>query len=127
MGKTVLFFGSEFGGDDKALRVHDGMLGRNVGAKLVKCDSPIDIVAHANDEDIFVVDVVRGLENISVFRKASDFAKIRSATAHDMDLGTFMHVLEGMGWLQKLKIIGLPADIKKEDAIREIERIISSD
>lgn len=124
MKRTILCFGSEVHGDEESLRLCDS-LAKHHDFDFVKCDSAIDIMSYV-DSDLIIMDNVRGLDKPRLFTRIEDFKRFESVTTHDIDLGTFLHVLDGMGRLKNIRIIGVPVDMKKSDALREVKKILSS-
>jgi hypothetical protein len=126
MAKTVLCFGSEVEGDDTSLRVCSSVSVLVPDFSFVKCDSPVDIMAYAGEDEIIILDNVRGIRKTRLFRSIDDFMKVESVTAHDLDLGTFLKVLEGMDMLNKVTIIGIPFGSSKKDVLKDVRRLLSS-
>jgi hypothetical protein len=127
MKKIVLCFGS-FGaeGDDIAFKICERLEGKMSGVIFKKCISPMDILDFAEKGNLFILDAVRGLDNVMVFESTDEFRKVKSLTAHDLDLGTVMKVLKGAGKIRDIKIIGIPASSDHIKAAKEVERILSS-
>ena len=121
--KIVLFFGSCHNGDELAFEIHDS-LKCMARCKILKSDNPFEILSYKN-KDIVIVDVVKGIDKVTLFRNLSDFKNNNSSSVHNLDLGTVLKLLERTENM-KFKIIGVPYGAKKEDAAEEVEKIISS-
>lgn len=123
--KKVLFFGSGFSDDDAAFRVMDILKGKMKGkAELVRCESVHDI---PEEGEVVIVDVVKGLQKVSLFADIEAFSHFRGVSAHDLDLSTHLKVMKEMGWPLKVKIIGIPYGMKPEKAAPGVDEFISSD
>jgi len=126
-GKIVLCFGSEVvDGDDAAFRVCETLSGKIPGIVFKKCESPMDVLDFAGKEELVILDAVRGLGNVRVFDSADEFKKVKSLTAHDMDIGNTLMILKEMGMLGKVKVIGIPAASDPIKSVKEVRKILSS-
>ncbi len=102
----VFFFGSHSDGDDAAFKLLSEISGR-VQGEFVKCESPMELEI-PRDGNLAVVDVVKGIEDVTLFTDIDKFRKVKSVSAHDLDLGTYLKVLVETGEVKSLKIIGIP-------------------
>ncbi|UCD03196.1 MAG: hypothetical protein JSV63_00990 [Candidatus Aenigmatarchaeota archaeon] len=125
MAKTILCFGSEVALDDTPFRICES-LRNNHDFNFVKCDSPIDIMAYVDLDELVIIDNVKGLKRPRLFRSIEDFKQVESVTTHDIDIGTFLHVLEGMGKLKSVSIIGLPHGSSKSEIMKDLKKILTS-
>ena len=125
MTKTILCFGSEVAHDDTPFRICESMR-KDPEFNFVKCEAAIDIMAYVDLDDLVIMDTVKGITRPRLFRNIEDFKKVESVTAHDIDLGTFLHVLEGMGKLKNISIIGLPMGSKKSEVMKDLRDILTS-
>jgi hypothetical protein len=126
MRRTILCFGTEVEGDDTPFRVCGSASKIAPGFTFVKCESPIDLMAYAEEDEIIILDTVKGIRKVKLFEGIEDFLSVRSVTAHDLDLGTFLKVIDGMGLLKRVKIIGIPFGSSKQDVAEEVRRLLSS-
>lgn len=120
MKKTILFFGSEVSGDDTAFKVMELLKGK-VKANLVKCESIHDM---PDEGEVITVDVVKGIKNVQLFTDIDDFSRVKSVSAHDLDLGTHLKIMKEMDWPLKVKIIGIPFGMKPQEVAPAVEEII---
>jgi Ni,Fe-hydrogenase maturation factor len=126
MAKTILCFGSEVEGDETPFEICDAIGRSKGGLKFVKCDSPVDMMNYIDKDEIIILDSVRGLDKPKLFSTMEDFRKVESVTAHDLDLGTFLKVLDEMKRLNDVRIIGIPFGAKKSKIVDDVKRILSS-
>jgi hypothetical protein len=120
MTKAILFFGSAVAGDDTAFKVMKLLKGK-VKAKLARCESVHDM---PDEGEVTVVDVVKGIDKVTLFTDIDDFSQARSVSAHDLDLGTHLKIMREMGWPLKVRIIGIPYGMKPEEAASGVEEFI---
>ncbi|MBN1896256.1 MAG: hypothetical protein JW789_00825 [Candidatus Aenigmarchaeota archaeon] len=118
--KKVIFFGSEVSGDETAFRVMELLKPKMKGkAELLRCESVYDI---PEEGEVVIVDVVKGIEKVSVFMDIEAFSYFRSMSAHDLDLGTHLKIMKEMGWPLKVRIIGIPFGSKAEDVADDVRK-----
>ncbi|KKT77825.1 MAG: hypothetical protein UW73_C0011G0024 [Microgenomates group bacterium GW2011_GWB1_44_8] len=69
-----------------------------------------DLVPMGDYQSIILIDVVAGINEITVFdqRAIGHFRLSPRSTTHDYDLGFQLKYLKKLGKIKKLKIIGLP-------------------
>ena len=126
MDKTVLCFGSEdVKGDEIAFSVCKELVGNVEGVRFVRCDTPMDVVGYSATENLYIMDAVRGLKEVSVFGSINDFRQTKSVTAHDNDLGLMLRDLTEMRLLPDVKIIGIPIGANTSVTAEEVKKIIS--
>jgi hypothetical protein len=126
MAKTALFFGSEHvPGDSIALDIFNELKGKVGGVAMARCSSPMEILYYLGKNELYIVDAVRGLNDVSLFKNLKEFRKTESATAHDLDLGTFLQVLGETDKLKKIRIIGIPPDYGKRRAASKVKKLLS--
>lgn len=78
----------------------------------------------AMPEKLIIVDTVQGIKEVKVFTSLNDFANSPRVTMHDFDLITNLKWLNKLGKLPPFLIIGVPADINEESAVKEIVNIL---
>ena len=128
MGKTVLCFGSEdVKGDGIAFSLCKELAGNIGGVRFVLCDTPMDVVGYSATENLYIMDAVRGLKEVSVFESINDFRRTKSVTAHDNDLGLLLKVLVEMRMLPDVRIIGIPIGSNASEAVECVRSILSSE
>ena len=71
-------------------------------------------------EEMIVIDTVMGIKDITVFDSLEQFSAAPRVSLHDFDAYANLRLLSKLGKLKKIKIIGVPPDISKEEAIHTI-------
>ena len=77
-------------------------------------------------EELIVIDTVAGIKEITVFDGLSHFAAAPRLSLHDFDAFANMLILQKIGKLKKIKIIGVPAAIGEQKALQEIGAILGT-
>ncbi|MBW2971072.1 hypothetical protein KY320_02835 [Candidatus Woesearchaeota archaeon] len=123
MKKKVLCFGNPELEDDaictqlaKELKIKD--------VQFIYCSKPEEILDH-NLTNLYLMDIVHGLEKVSLITDISRLNQAKSVTAHDFDLGFFLLLMESMNHAKGFKIIGLPPGIGKKAAKAEIIKLLT--
>ena len=77
-------------------------------------------------EELIVLDTVVGIKNITIFNNLEKFSKVPRVSIHDFDALTNIKYLWKLGKIKKIKIIGLPQDMKESVAIEEVSKILKN-
>ncbi|MDI6734119.1 MAG: hypothetical protein QMD50_01330 [Patescibacteria group bacterium] len=77
-------------------------------------------------EELIIIDTAVGINNMKIFNSLNEFAKTPRVSVHDFDALTQLRILQKLGKLKKIKIIGVPPMISEEKAIEEISTILRS-
>lgn len=89
------------------------------------------LVADPNEEwdvpaDLIVLDTVVGITAVTVFSDLTTFGRAPRVTLHDFDALANLRLLQKLGKLKRLKIIGVPPTIAEEQALRQITSALRS-
>ncbi len=124
--RDIFVFGNEFfEGDEVAIEIAKKIENNNKKFKFIFANSPNEIL-NANDE-LIILDVVKGLKNVSIINKIDDLVLENSVTCHDLDLGFYLKLMKETGKINDVKIIGIPFENKDYDLlIREVEKILKT-
>ena len=71
-------------------------------------------------KDMIVIDTVMGIKDITVFDGLEQFSAAPRVSLHDFDAYANLRLLSKLGKLKNIKIIGVPADIDRNNAILQI-------
>ena len=74
--------------------------------EFVVAESPNEILNAG--EEVWILDVVKGLESVHLIENPKDLELAKSVTCHDLDLGFYLKLLTETGQIKSIKIIGLP-------------------
>jgi len=75
-------------------------------------------------EDIIIIDTVIGIDNVKIFDSLKNFARSPRFSLHDFDAYTNLLMLEKLGKIKKIKIIGVPPMISEKEAINKISNFL---
>lgn len=64
-----------------------------------------------------VIDTVSGIKKVKVFNNLSSFSGHPHVSLHDFDLYSHLRLLEKLGKLKKIKIIGIPPTMSEKEAL----------
>jgi Ni,Fe-hydrogenase maturation factor len=123
MGSIKVFvFGTE--NDPLAWKVADRLKGmlptaKGAGFSFIKTDNPDDIT-EARNKNIIIIDAASGIKTPTML-SIKDLKDKQSVTAHDLDLGFMLKLLEKTGKLdiKTVRIIGIPRNSKPNTATAE--------
>jgi len=77
-------------------------------------------------DEFILIDSVHGLRRPKIFYSLKDFSPAPNITMHDFDALANLRLLEKLGKIKKIKIIGLPPDLNEKDALNFISSALSS-
>lgn len=75
-------------------------------------------------QELIIIDTAVGINEIAIFDDLTKFAKAPSVGMHDFDALTNLRYLQKLGKIKKIKIIGIPPEIKESEAIEKISKIL---
>ena len=84
-----------------------------------------DSVEELHDEEINILDAVKGLKKPVVVRNIDEITVGKAYSMHDFDLGQTLKLLKKLGMIKKVKIFGVPCKLNKK-TIEELAGLIKS-
>ncbi len=112
----IYCFGNEFIKEDSlAKKLADEI--KIKGVEFVKADSLEGI-----DGDIVILDVVKGIKDVTIIDDVEKIKEFHPISAHDFDIGTELKLRKAIGEIGKVTIIGIPMQGK----IAEIKEKVKS-
>lgn len=82
-------------------------------------DLPLD-----TDQEFIFIDTVIGIDTVIIFHDLRYFAYSPRVTVHDFDLPLNLGVLQKLGKIKKITIIGIPQESNTQKTIQEIVYIL---
>jgi hypothetical protein len=73
-----------------------------------------------SSETLTAIDAVKGIERVSVFDDLAKFSAAPRLTLHDFDALANLLYLQKLGKLKKIKIIGVPAEMRPDEALASV-------
>jgi len=114
MRVVVITFGTEnIKGDNIANEVVNEIKNDFPSVEFVNCYDPNDILNYYDYDKIFIMDAVKGIDDVTVIDNIDDLKKRNIFTGHDFDVNFFLKIIDKLGKGDKIKIIGLPLDENK--------------
>ncbi len=118
---TVLCFGNE--------AIKEDMLAKEIadeleidGIKFVKCSSVDDLLSYSGN--VYIMDVAKGLKEVTLIEDIRKLESNKLISLHDFDLGFFLKLMNEIGKIKNVKIIGIPMESNKEDAKKGVMKIL---
>jgi len=99
--------------------------------ELKKLFPEIDFVTKDPNEDwddvgdITIIDTVVGITDVKVFNSLKDFSRAPRFSLHDFDAYTNLVMLEKLGKIKKVTIIGISPDTSEKATLKEVGKIIN--
>lgn len=75
-------------------------------------------------ENLMVIDTVIGLDQVQVFHGLETFTRAPRVTMHDFDALTQLRLLQKLGKLKVVTIIGVPPMMKVGEALNAIAEVL---
>ena len=91
-------------------------------ADFVICTSPEQIMEEKFD---YIMDAVDGIDTVRVFDNLKLLNPHRMFSLHDFDVTFFLSLMERLGKVDKVKIIGIPMEFNKEKAKAKVKDILT--
>ena len=89
-------------------------------------DPTENLEAEISDEGkLRIIDVVESIDKVIVIKDIKQLKNEKVYSMHDFDLGFNLKLLEKIGKLRDVEIIGVPQDINEEKAFLEVSSIIN--
>jgi hypothetical protein len=86
-------------------------------ANFVICTSPEQIMQEKFD---YILDVVEGIDEVKVFDNLKMLNPHKMFSLHDFDVTFFLGLMERLGKVDKVQIIGIPMGYDKDKARSEV-------
>ena len=122
MNKILVFGNPYLKEDNLALRVANRLKIKDF--ELVKCSNPDDLLNHNLNTSI-ILDVAKGIEQVTLFDDIDSLEFSVIFSLHDFDLSYFLKLLKETGKLEKVNIIGIPDSYDEEKAVNEVKRLLT--
>ncbi len=75
-------------------------------------------------ERLIVIDTVVGIDDVQIFRGLNNFARAPRVSMHDFDALTQLRLLQKIGQLKEVAIIGVPPKIEQKKAFEYISALL---
>ncbi len=75
---------------------------------------------------LVILDTVVGIEKVKELTSLDSFEASPRVTMHDLDLWSHLQLLRKVGKLKKVRIIGIPPGMNKDEALQQLTPFLSS-
>lgn len=76
--------------------------------------------------ELNIIDTVGGINRVTLVTDIDSIKINRVLTMHDFDLGYNLRLMKKLGYVKKVRIFGVPMKIKKGDALKQLDEMISA-
>ena len=118
----VFAFGNEYvQGDEVAKEIAKNLKFDKI--EFILAESPNEILKAK--EEILILDVVKGLKQVSIIDEIDDLVLDKSLTCHDLDLGFYLKLLKESAKISSAKIIGIPFGKEySNELLEEVKKVL---
>lgn len=92
--------------------------------EFVKCETPDPLLEYNGEKQgdtIFIMDVVRGIKEVSIIEDIDLLEAHSLVSMHDFDLGFFLKLIKAASQVNKVCIIGIPYGRKAWEVKKEVD------
>jgi Ni,Fe-hydrogenase maturation factor len=73
-----------------------------------------------DERNLTIIDTILGIEKVTILTDIDKIITEQSVSLHDFDLGFNLKLMKKLGRLDSVKIIGVPAGMREEEAFNEV-------
>ncbi|MEK7576300.1 MAG: hypothetical protein AAB482_01260 [Patescibacteria group bacterium] len=77
-------------------------------------------------ENLVIIDTVVGIKDVTALDSLDAFESAPRVSLHDFDAYTNLRLLQKLGKLKKIKIIGVPPDMEEDIAFEKVKKILDA-
>lgn len=126
MTKTILVAGNTIESQDApAVKIAHLIENSLPGITFIPWD-PTENLPEGVTGDIVIMDTVIGIQKITIFRSLDNFPLSPRNTVHDFDLPVALGLLQKIGKIKHITIIGIPASGSVHIHLKELTRIFNN-
>ena len=126
MKTVVLCFGNEFVEMDKLpIVLYKELKDKIPDVEFILCESLNEILDYSNHERVFILDTVKGIQDVSIIYNIELLKERKIYTPHDFDLSLYLKLINRMKKIKNLRIIGIPVGYDKEKAKEKIKKLLN--
>lgn len=81
---------------------------------------------HKEGKSLYILDTVEGIEHVITITEIDQLITDKIYSVHDFDLAHNLKLLKKAEMIEKVMIFGIPMAMKKDQALKELKKIIRS-
>jgi len=78
------------------------------------------------EKELNIIDTVKGIKKVELIEDIDKIITKKIYSMHDFDLGYNLKLLKKMKMIEKVRIFGIPSDMKEKEAMKELCDVIKS-
>jgi len=78
------------------------------------------------EKELNIIDTVKGIKKVELIEDIDKIITDKIYSMHDFDLGYNLKLLKKMKMIEKVRIFGIPSDMKEKEAMKELCDVIKS-
>ncbi len=90
-----------------------------------RVEDPSEGLRPPDEGEWVILDVAKGIDKIRVFEDLSKLVTEKRVSLHDYDVSMELKLLKRLGRVNKLKIVAVPMEMDKDQAFKEIVKVIA--
>ncbi len=75
---------------------------------------------------LYIMDAVEGIDKVEIIKNVDVLSTSKIFSVHDFDLAYTLKLMKKTDMIDRVTIIGIPINMKKEDAIEQTKKAITS-
>ncbi len=81
---------------------------------------------HELGKELIIIDTVSGIKNVRIIENIGSIETDKIHSLHDFDLGQNLRLMKRLGMIEKVRIIGVPMTMGKNEAFNQIKSILQN-
>ncbi|MEM2175296.1 MAG: hypothetical protein QXI58_06720, partial [Candidatus Micrarchaeia archaeon] len=74
--------------------------------------------------NLYILDTVEGIKKVELITNIDVLEANKIISVHDFDLAYTLKLLKNTNLIDRVTIIGVPVDISKEEALKQVKEVI---
>jgi Ni,Fe-hydrogenase maturation factor len=122
--KTIYVFGNPLVKEDSMpLKLIDKLRRKFPSLQFKEFDTVEDLDL---ENELNIIDTVKGIKKVELIEDIDKIITDKIYSMHDFDLGYNLKLLKKMKMIDKVRIFGIPSNMKEKEAMKELCDVIKS-
>lgn len=127
MKKTIYFLGNQLiDSDNKAWKIVSVLKDKLPNFSFLHFDPTEELPSKILNRKVILIDTVVGIEKVTCISSLNHWSISPRNTVHDFDLPLNLGILQKLGKLRKLTIVGIPTNGDIKQIVEEVINILKS-